>query len=225
MSACSLKYPALAIEPLTLRSAKEVVGDLSRPSKMPGRSYNLPAQACRLGSLLVAVPGTVCESCYALKGRYRFPAVRASLTRRLQATTSPRWVEAMAFLINHYESPPIGSGYFRWHDSGDLQSVEHSERILAVCMLTPDIKHWLPTRESGIIKASKQSVPSNLTVRISLNRVGQDSTADSFSTCNLSTVGVAYRGYQCPARTQGNACGSCRACWSRDVKVVNYPLH
>jgi hypothetical protein len=54
---------------------KLITGGLSRPSKMPGYAYNLPAIHCKTGSKLAAIPGTTCHGCYALKGRYRFPNV------------------------------------------------------------------------------------------------------------------------------------------------------
>jgi len=41
-----------------------------QPSKMPGHGYALPAQRCRLGSLLQLIPKSVCHYCYALRGRY-----------------------------------------------------------------------------------------------------------------------------------------------------------
>ena len=49
---------------LTLKEAKEITGGLSVPSKMPGYSYGIPAQACKTGSKLVGVKGSVCEHCY-----------------------------------------------------------------------------------------------------------------------------------------------------------------
>ena len=49
------------------KEAKEITGGLSKPSKMPGPSYNLPAAACITGAKLAKVPGTVCYGCYALK--------------------------------------------------------------------------------------------------------------------------------------------------------------
>ena len=100
------------------KEAKEITGGLSKPSKMPGPAYNLPAVACVTGAKLVKIPGSVCAGCYALKGRYRFSNVRLALARRLEALTHPRWVEAMTALIS-------GEKVFRWHDSGDLQSAWH----------------------------------------------------------------------------------------------------
>ena len=100
------------------KEARQITGGLSKPSKMPGPAHNLPAQACITGAKLVKVPGSVCAGCYALKGRYRFKNVQDALQRRLQALQDPRWVDAMVTLIKDQD-------WFRWHDSGDIQSPEH----------------------------------------------------------------------------------------------------
>ena len=68
------------------KEANKITGGLSKPSKMPGPAYNLPAAACITGAKLVKIPGSVCAGCYALKGRYRFKNVQDALQRRLQAT-------------------------------------------------------------------------------------------------------------------------------------------
>ena len=104
------------------KEARQITGGLSKPSKMPGPAHNLPAVACKTGAKLVKIPGSVCAGCYALKGRYRFNNVQAALKRRLQALEDPRWVDAMVTLIT-------GEKYFRWHDSGDIQSLKHLENI------------------------------------------------------------------------------------------------
>jgi len=71
------------------KEASAIVGGLSRPGKMPGPSYNLPASMCQTGSILVRVPGTVCHGCYALKGRYRFPNVKEAMAQRQLRRTEP----------------------------------------------------------------------------------------------------------------------------------------
>jgi hypothetical protein len=91
------------------KELNKITGGLSKPSKMPGPAYNLPAAACITGSKLVKIKGSVCEGCYALKGRYRFGNVQAALQRRLKAIEDPRWVDAMIQLIK-------GQEYFRWHE-------------------------------------------------------------------------------------------------------------
>ena len=99
---------------MNTQEAWKLVGGLSRPSKMPGWSYGLPAAECKTGSKLVNVEGSTCEGCYATKGCYVFPVVQAAQYRRLESIAKPEWVDAMALLINS-KKPDV----FRWHDSGD----------------------------------------------------------------------------------------------------------
>ena len=84
---------------MLIKEAHKITGGLSKPSKMPGPAYNLPAAACITGAKLVKVPGSVCAGCYALKGRYRFKNVQDALQRRLQELQEPRWVQAMTVFI------------------------------------------------------------------------------------------------------------------------------
>ena len=97
------------------KEARKITGGLSKPSKMPGPAYNLPACESNTGAKLVKVPGSVCAGCYAMTGRYRFPNVKAALERRLEALTDPRWVQAMVVLIKDHKfliENPIFSDIF-----------------------------------------------------------------------------------------------------------------
>ena len=107
------------------KEARKITGGLSAPNKMPGPSINLPAWNCITGLKLQAVKNSVCAGCYAMKGRYRFPNVREAMDKRLAALADPRWVDAMVTLIS-------GEPFFRWHDSGDIQSIEHLENIESI---------------------------------------------------------------------------------------------
>ena len=195
------------------KEAKKITGGLSAPSKMPGPAYNLPAQACITGSKLVKIPGSVCHGCYALKGRYRFKNVKDALSRRLASIMDPRWIEAMVVLID--KEP-----FFRWHDSGDLQSVQHLKNIFEVCNRTPGPQHWLPTREVKFLPLNFDAIPKNLIIRLSGHKI--DKAAASFWPWT-STVVTAGR--TCPAPDQNNECKDCRACWSRDTANVAYGKH
>ena len=107
--------------------AWEIVGGLSKPSKMPGWSIGLPAKECKTGGLLQEKEGSVCFDCYALKGCYVFKVVQDAQYRRLAAIKRPDWVQAMAHLINS-KKPDV----FRWHDSGDVQDLDHLKKIYEV---------------------------------------------------------------------------------------------
>ena len=194
--------------------ALQIIGGLSKPSKMPGWSYGLPAKECKTGSRLRKIPGSTCYNCYALKGFYVFPVVKEAQYRRLQATKGPQWVEAMAAAVNSKKST-----WFRWHDSGDVQDLDHLNKIFEVCRLTPGKRHWLPTREAWIRDHAKR-FPKNLIVRLSMPMVNQ-TPAGSWS--NTSTVVTA--GASCPAPLQGGKCNDCRNCWNKKISNISYGKH
>ena len=197
------------------KEAKEITGGLSKPSKMPGPAYNLPAASCQTGAKLALVPGTVCHGCYAMKGRYRFRNVRLALARRLESLDHPQWVTAMTILIK-------GEKFFRWHDSGDLQSVHHLKQIFEVCDATPETSHWLPTREARYLPLNHDSIPKNLTIRVSGTKVNGAAPASWPWTSQVSEE----KGQKnCPAPDQGGTCQSCRQCWDRNVTNVTYLKH
>jgi hypothetical protein len=56
----------------------QITGTLSKPSKMPGWAYGIPAKECKVGSKLAKIPGTVCHGCYALKRLLRIPECTSS---------------------------------------------------------------------------------------------------------------------------------------------------
>ena len=196
------------------REAKKITGGLSKPSKMPGPAYNLPAWACKTGAKLRKVPGSPCYGCYAFKGRYNFSNVQQALQRRLEALESPLWVEAMVTLIK-------GQEFFRWHDSGDIQSEQHLKNIFEVCKLTPETKHWLPTQEREYLK-DPEAVPANLIIRLSGSKINGPSPKAWPWTSSVVTSPEART---CPAPEQGNSCGSCRACWDKSTPNVAYGKH
>ena len=199
------------------KEASKITGGLSAPGKMPEGSYNLPAQACQTGAKLRQVPGTPCSGCYALKGRYRFKNVRDAMNRRLDRLYDPRWIEAMVTLIDRQ---PV----FRWHDSGDLQSVQHLKNIFEVCNRTPDTSHWLPTRESRFLKLMDPDVvPKNLKIVLS-DHMNDQKVAPTWWPYT-SGVSTDHNQVTCPASKQGNKCLDCRKCWDRNTKRVIYGKH
>jgi hypothetical protein len=209
-----------------------LVGGLSQPSKMPGFAYGLPAKACIIGAILRKKIGSVCSKCYALKGQYNFPCVQKAQYRRLAIVQSDvrEWANGMAKLIHFKYRAKVGPSarVFRWHDSGDLQSVEHLAAIVEIASVLPDIRFWLPTRESIMVQSylrdNPQGFPRNLIVRLSVPMIGQTGFARAINGIVFSTVGSG-KGYLCPARQQNNNCQDCRACWDKSVKTVDYPLH
>ena len=227
---------------LNVKRAKLLTGGLGSPSKMPGLSYGLPAAGakwvpavcaelglpvppsygCPVGALLAEVEGTVCYGCYADgRGMYKLSNPRQAQVRRLCSLYGlPRtsWVEAMAFLIGRSKEP-----YFRWHDSGDLLGGWHLNLIIAVALLTPHIRHWLPTREAKLI-STYTVLPKNLTIRVSATKV-DGPPPKAFRYTSTVDRNEPPHGYHCPAPEQGNSCGECRECWHKRKRNVSYHYH
>lgn len=215
------------------KQAEKIAGTLSSPSKMPCHGYSIPATRCITGAKLHEIEGSTCHGCYALKGNYRFSNVKNALEKRFRSLKNPKWVEAMVCLISSTNNP-----WFRWHDSGDLQSVEHLKRIADVARKTPNVKHWLPTREYRIVTEylKTETIPTNLVIRLSAHMVNAaptvyanlpTSTVHSSEPSNPLQVfnSIPNTTHYCPAPKQENQCKDCRACWDSNVANVSYHIH
>jgi len=208
--------------------AKEITGgDLSATTKMPCKSFNLPAWECKTGSKLSKVKGSSCYDCYAKKGNYtRFPSVKKAQYKRLGQLFNPAWVDAMVSLIES-EVKCINEPIFRWHDAGDIQNINHLKNIVAVANKTPGVKHWIPTQENKMVNDFIKAggvVPNNLIIRVSASMVNGKPPKNAKYTSTVHTTKKVI-GYECPAYKQDAQCLECRACWDTKIKNVSYKQH
>jgi hypothetical protein len=215
---------------MTRTRAEEIAGSLSDPSKMPAYAYGLPTAKCITGSKLAKIPGTACSICYAEKGNYiRYRKnVQAAQYKRLKGIEHPLWVDAMVVRI---AASSKRTPYFRWHDSGDLQSVEHLRKIVSIAVLLPEVHFWLPTREYGIVQeylASGGQVPKNLVIRLSAHKIGgpvPDIAGLPVSTIFADGTRPPAGAVECQAQYHDGKCMKCRACWDPAVQHVSYYEH
>ena len=209
--------------------ASAIVGGLTQTSKMPCKSYSLPTIACQTGYKMAQVKGSVCASCYADKGFYKIyqATIEPAQMARFASLVDPLWVDSMVNLIGSDQ-------YFRWHDSGDIQSLEHLENIAQVARLTPKCKHWLPTREYGMVKDyiakhGRNGIPANLVVRLSAMYPDRPvivpvslQSVPGIAKSNVHTEKPI--GSDCNASKQNGECRDCRKCWNRKT-TVSYAMH
>jgi len=212
----------LTIPIKTLKQAKELIGGYTVTSKMPTISYSISAKDCITGSKLRKIKNTVCSDCYALKGNYiRYAKnIEPAMERRLNSISSPNWTNAMIYIMKNQKAV-INSGLFRWHDSGDIQSMEHLQKIVDIATATPNIKHWLPTKESNLIQNFKGVIPKNLIIRLSGTFV--DGKAPKYK--NTSTVVSSKDQATCKSFEQNGQCLSCVQCWDSSIKNISYLNH
>lgn len=227
----------------TLKSAQNAAGKISLGNgKMPGSTFPISATTCKVGGKLADVKGSVCNRCYALKLEKLRPNVNqgwlANYTKstNLIDTNPDSWVAACLFQIKRAYLKS-GQPFHRWFDSGDLQSVAMLSAICKVAIGSPEIAHWLPTRESAIVKAYRTNggiVPSNLVIRVSATMVNDNPIANHANTSTVHDKKSAHWGHSCPASSPEHKamdangksnCGDCRACWNPAIANVSYPLH
>lgn len=230
---------------------------LGAASKMPGWTFGIPAKHCQNGGKLFLLGknkgvDTICKNCYARSGNYVFPMVAAALENRYQALMNALeknihpWIDAMTFLIARACLPKFVRGgktleerkFFRFHDSGDIQSLDHLKAIISIAFKIPGVKFWVPTKEYAIVKKFFEDgghLPENFVLRISTPLINKDAAPAIKKLCAENaglTYSVVQRNlefpkeiYVCPSSKQNNSCGSCRACWNPDVKAVSYVFH
>jgi hypothetical protein len=185
-------------------------------------------------------------------GCYGYPATQAAMARRFDKLTtalsgaSIRFSQDFAEVLNAKmvsTCKRLDQGkvvrrdgrYFRWFDSGDLQSLNHLYLIADIAERCPEIEFWLPTREKGIVKAFTRDnrIPFNLVIRLSLPMIDKGPTAgvqawaDSIPGLTLSAVHHRQPafGQTCVAPKQDGECRDCRACWNRKIDTISYHLH
>ena len=221
----------------------------NRNSKMPGYTLSTSAHACKTGSKLHKIEGTICSNCYALKGNYIFPNVVSGLMTASVAVAfyeymqdfTP-WIVSLSELIRRRciiksikdkQGNVIGTvdnTYFRFHDSGDIQSPTHLSAINQIAYNNPSVKFWLPTREGKMVKQFLQCniIADNLCIRLSAHKVGVKPLSFGLD-LPTSTVEWSDSEHHCIAPKQGGSCdgelAECRNCWDSSVANVNYKIH
>ena len=194
---------------------------LSNTSKLGCKSISLNAKSCKTGSKLAKKKGSVCFGCYALKGCYQFPVVQVAMERRMKFFYHKDFIPIMVFLLSSLRKKK-----FRWFDSGDVQSVLMALNILEICRLTPEVKHWIPSKEVKIWREvlKIQKLPNNVCLRISSPNIDQEPLKGFENTSTVHKDKKAF-GLECIAYKQDGKCLDCEACFNKKVKNVSYPLH
>ena len=216
---------------MLVKTAEKTIGGkscgLTNASKMPSKSFSLPARrTCPIGDVLADRKGTVCHGCYACRGRYAMQNTTNAQGRRLailelalaDADERADWISAMVFLVKRQ------GRYFRWHDSGDIFSQKYLDLILDVVTLTPKVRHWISTKEVGLISKNRERIESlpNLIVRVSDFLVGTSGRkCRSFHSSSVN----ADAGVKCRAYERDGNCGGCRKCWNREIQNIDYKKH
>lgn len=183
----------------------------------------------------------VCQSCYATKGMYRFPVVKKARQTNRNDYKKDDWVDRMVKEVSKYD-------YFRWFDSGDIETPELAVKITQVINKTKNTQHWLPTRSDKIPAISNKihnpntnkdgkyygfscvSAP-NVAVRPSADNIGlnnkERSGVNSYVIRDTDLFEAKRQGiFVCPVTTSKarTSCDTCTMCYDSSKKVA-YLIH
>jgi hypothetical protein len=209
---------------MNFNEAYLLIGGLSFPSKMPWFGWSIAATACKVGSRLREVEGSICSKCYARKGRYSFLNVQKAMARRLSALEHPRFVEAFILVLNTLAAKTKRPD-FRWFDSGDVQSAKHMRQIIEIAKGCPTVRFRMPSKELALLRKFEGQFPSNLIVSYSVPMIGQPIIKGLSLSQSTTSKEKADLAFNCPATFSSNhKCGSCDACW-KPHKQINYGVH
>lgn len=208
----------------TLKAAQAIAGTLSKPSKMPCHGYGISATLCKTGQQLAKIAGSVCSDCYACKANYQYPSVKTAHAKRVAHIGSQVWQDAMIYMISK-----ANDQFFRWHDSGDLQSTGHLKAIVNIAIALPNVRFWLPTKEKAILASAKRAgliIPDNLIIRLSAAMVDSDKVNRELTGfVSLVQDKAELSGFHCRAPQQQGKCEDCRACWDKANDTIVYIKH
>ena len=219
----------------------DTIGGLSNTSKMPWLSWSIDADECPNGSRLKHVPGSVCAICYAQRNMYRMPNVRDAMARRLDALRAAlsssearaEFVHAFATVLNDKaERIAPAKRFFRWFDSGDFQNVEHVSIVSDIARRTPDVSHYVPTKQYADVRSycSSRTLPDNLVIRLSAPMIDgppAKGPADAHVQHTVTYRDAAPADVKLckttPNKRNQPTCGTCRACWDPTIETIAYP--
>lgn len=200
-------------------SKKKTSIKLTKTSKLDGvKSFSfLAGKSC---------PGMhnseICKnSPYCMTNFYKFPVVKNARLHNMEDIKRDDWEDDMVDLIKN-------ENYFRWFDTGDIYNVSVAEKIYNVIKRTPNVKHWLPTNSYDVdgLKEwiDKIDELDNVKVRRSSKLFGKYEKGVHGS-CVIVEEDIPDGVHVCPATLNHTKCGSCTACYDKNVDVIGYIAH
>lgn len=156
------------------------------------------------------------EKCYACKGRYRFPAVKNSLTENLEA-----YKENPDFYFGEIDRTltMIPYRFFRYHVAGDIPDAEYFVRMCRLARKHKTTNFLCFTKKYDLVNAyiQKHTIPKNL--RVVFSRWGSfpaenpNRFPEAYIKFKNDWVEIPENAIECPGY-----CGECvlsgKNCWN-----------
>lgn len=187
--------------------------------------------------LNVSMPVCTCRAdapckkdCYACKGCQQIAVVQGAYYRnlRLYNEDPDGFFEQVYYKVKFSGLPKV-----RWFDSGDIPDYEFFDRMVKLCLKTPDTSHMAFTKQYEIVNEwidKNGPLPKNLNILFSAWDI-------LWQIPNPHNLGIAYvdfddkrlnpefpkNAFVCPGRV--TTCSACGVCFNKRVKAVVFAQH
>lgn len=171
-------------------------------------NFNLPA-------LVTCPKNASCRKfCYANKGTYVFPVVKARYQENLDTYLYAKKHDAIkalrADMVGQIRRHPSYK-LVRWHSSGDIPDLTYLYMVYNIAYSTPDKQHLIFTKRYALVNDSMRYglVPPNLTIVFS-----SDDYLPLDNPYDLPVARVHDTKTTCGNQTKGLTCEQCKKCWN-----------
>jgi hypothetical protein len=235
-------YPIFDNENLCVRISKGnvKVGTIPSFSTLPG-DEPLTLKDGRVLTNLKGTCGNLCECCKAKCYAVRFAklhhnaVIPAYNVNTLLLREHP---EKVRDAINEYCSKK-GVQYFRFHTSGEIESVSQLRLYAEICKANPDVTFYIYTKAFDLLQewfceldAESAAVPENFVINLSAwkDNLVNYLANKHFQECNIFEYDEDHNSkfVHCPAidksgHETGVTCSKCRRCLRKGNKTAVYP--
>ena len=213
----------------TIKQARAITGGIGKANrKMPFFSFGLNARLCKTGSILSKNKKSPCFYCYAKRNMFNTYVVKKAHLNRHKGIKHPNFIQAFTYELNHLTKKQTEKLYFRWHDSGDLQSIKHLLKLVKISKLMKKINFWMPTSERKYIRSYlkyKVEFPLNFSERVSSPIIDIEPKRFNYNTSSTFKKIKPINSKLCYSIKRGGKCGNCRACWHKNIRNIAYKMH
>jgi hypothetical protein len=192
-------------------------------------AFSLPAASVEGAGDTTACPGStsVCrDSCYVkglakhapeLYGKYLGNA--HALAQILAKPGSEEFSHSAMILADWIEENAAAG--FRWHVSGDVQSLVHARWIVEVCSLAPEVPFWIYTRTLRAVGTLRRA--PNLAVNVSADRENFTAASLAASAHGVRLCYLADKAEHDWRMFRENAPAHCDNCGAFDIPAPHVP--
>lgn len=186
---------------------------LSQGNSKLGRIFN-----ANLPAIVTCIPNAPCaKDCYACKGTFCFPVVKARYAENLAAWEDNHELTKLDILSQLKGNK---AGYFRWHASGDIPEMDYLSMMVQIAEERPNIQFLAFTKKFDMINdyirmmdctKITPAIPSNLNIVFSIWEGLACENVFGLPTATVYEHRLIQDGRSYPCQL---SCVDCKICWN-----------